>query len=222
MGEKLGLKVYDVNLPLKASDADAENVIQQAMQYKPDFIWCGNTISSCSRVAKAMAKYGLDAVMVANVWGFDERFPQLAGSPEKIANKAAGVSPWKWPEYMKDRPGYREVYEAARAAGLSENDVNLRFMQGFMNVWLLVKAIERTDSKALMEKKGEALKEALESSCNGDPIKLGDITPPMRYCPGSHLPFKSSYIVVWDGKEFRFEGPITPSGVDCVKATTGG
>ena len=216
MAEKLGLKVYDVNLPLRASDADAENAVQQASQHKPDFIWCGNTISSCSRAAKAMAKYGLNAVMVANVWGFDERFPQLAGGSSQLAGHVAGVSPWRWPEGMQDKPGYREVYEAAKMAG---KKVNLRFMQGFMNVWLLVKAIERTDSKTLMEKKGEALKEALESSCNGQPIKLGDITPPMRYCPGSHLPFRSSYIVVWDGKSFKFEGPITPSGVDCVKVT---
>jgi len=216
IAEKLGLKVYDVNLPLKASDADAENAIQQAAQYKPDFIWCGNTISSCSRAAKAMAKYGLDAVMVADVWGFDERFPKLTGVPEKIAGKAAGVSPWLWPEGRENQPGYRELYEAAK---MLDAKVDLHFMQGFMNVWLLVKAIERTDSKTLMEKKGEALKNALESSCNGDPIKLGDITPEMRYCPGNHLPFKSSYIVVWDGKDFKFEGPITPEGVDCVKVT---
>ena len=219
MAKKLGLKVYEVDLPLRATDADAEAAIQKAMQYNPDFLWCGNTISSCSRAAKAMAKYGLKAVMVANVWGFDERFPSLAGAPDKLANLVAGVSPWKWPEYMRDKPGYKELYEAAKMAGYSDKDVNLRFMQGFINVWLLVKAIERTDSKTLLQKKGEALKEALESSCNGEPIKLGDITPPMRYCPGNHVPFRSSYIVVWNGKDFVFEGPITPKGVDCVKAT---
>ncbi len=219
MAKKLGFKVYDVNLPLKASDADAESAVQQAMQYKPDFIWCGNTISSCSRAAKAMAKYGLKAIMVANVWGFDERFPRFAGGSPMLANHVAGVSPWKWPEYMKDKPGYDMVYAAAKAAGIPEDQVNLRFMQGFINVWLLVKAIERTTSEQLMKEKGAALKAALESSCNGEPIKLGDITPPMRYCPGNHLPFKSVYIVVWNGKNFVFEGPITPKGIDCVKIT---
>jgi len=95
-------------------------------------------------------------------------------------------------------------------------------MQGFINVWLLVKAIERTTSKELKAKGGEALKEALESSCNGEPIRLGDITPPMRYCPGSHLPFKSVYIVMYgeDGK-MHFEGPVEAKGFDCVAATKG-
>ncbi|BES82712.1 ABC transporter substrate-binding protein [Pyrodictium abyssi] len=221
MAEKLGLKVVDVDLPLKADEASAEAAIREAMKYNPDFMWCGNTIGSCSLAARAAAKLGLNAVMIANVWGFDERFPELAAADVK--GKVGGVSPWIWPEYAKDKPGYRETYEAAKMAGMKEDEVNLRVMQGFMNVWLLVKAISMVDSKTLKEKGGEALKEALESSCQGEPIKLGDITPEMRYCPGKHLPFTSSYIVVYgeDG-EFHFEGPITPEGVDCVKATLEG
>ncbi len=219
MAEKLGLKVEEVDLPLKASDADAERAIQQAKQYNPDFLWCGNTIGSCSRAGKALAKYGLNAVMISNVWGFDERFPKLAGGSEKLANHVGGVSPWIWPEYAKDKPGYKEFYEAMKAAGIPEDQINLRMMQAFINTWLLVKAIERTTSQAIKEKGGEALKEALESSCNGEPIKLGDITPPMRYCPGKHLPFTTSYIVLWTGKDFQFNGPIKPEGVDCVKVT---
>ncbi|WP_058370169.1 ABC transporter substrate-binding protein [Pyrodictium occultum] len=225
MAEKLGMKVYDVDLPLKASEADATNAVKQAMTYNPDFLWCGNTIGSCSLAARAMAKLGLNAVMVANVWGFDERFPELAAAD--IRGKAAGVSPWIWPEYAKDKPGYQELYEAVKLygkdLGISEKDVNLRIMQGFINVWLLVKAITMTTSKDLQEKGGEALKMAIESSCNGEPIKLGDITPPMRYCPGSHLPFRTAYIVVYgeDG-QFHFEGPIEAKGVDCVKATLQG
>jgi len=212
--------VADVDLPLKATGADAERAIQQAVGSKPDFLWCGNTIHSCSLAAKALVKYGLEAAQVSNVWGFDERFPQMAGSG--VEGKVAGVSPWIWPEYAKDKPGYREVYEAAKMMGIGEDRVNLRFMQGFINVWLLVKAIERTTSTELMEKKGEALKEALESSCQSDPIQLGDITPPMRFCPGKHLPFTSVYIVVYgeDGK-FHFEGPVSPEGFDCVAATQG-
>ncbi|NOZ88568.1 MAG: ABC transporter substrate-binding protein [Crenarchaeota archaeon] len=221
MAEKLGLKVVDVDLPLKADEAAAEAAIREAMKSNPDFLWCGNTIGSCSLAARAAAKLGLDAVMIANVWGFDERFPKLAAAD--VAGRAGGVSPWKWPSVADpNAPGYRELFEAAKMAGYKPEEVNLRFMQGFMNVWLLVKAIERTTAKDLQERGGEALKEALESSCQGEPIKLGDITPEMRYCPGNHLPFKSSYIVIWDGEKFVFHGPITPEGVDCVKATLEG
>ena len=218
---KEGLKIVaDVDLPLGATGADAERAVTQVMGSKPDFMWCGNTISSCALAAKSAAVHGLNSVMVVNVWGFDERFPQRAG--KEVAGRAAGVSPWIWPEYAKDKPGYRLLYEAAEMAGLKPSQVNLRFMQGFINVWLLVKAIERTTSKELQAKKGEALKEALESSCHGDPIRLGDITPPMRYCPGNHLAFKSVYIVLYgsDGK-FHFLGPVEPKGFDCVAATKG-
>jgi len=222
MAKKLGLKVYEVDFPLKATDADAERAIQQAKQYNPDFIWCGNTISSCSRAGKALAKYGLKAIMVSNVWGFDERFPKMAGGSEKLANHVAGVSPWIWPEYKKTGEGYKMLYEAAKMAGFSESDVNLRFLQGFLNVWLLVKALERLSSTDLMQKKGEAIKEVLEATCKGEPINFGDIASGIRYCPGRHLAFTSSYIVIWDGKDFKFEGPITPKGIDCVKVTVEG
>jgi branched-chain amino acid transport system substrate-binding protein len=217
----LGLTVVaDVDLPLKATAVDADRAATQLLSKKPDYAWCGNTIHSCALAAAAMAKHGLSTVMVADVWGFDERFPEMAG--EEVAGKVAGVSPWKWPEYAKDKPGYKELYEAAQEAGLKPEEVNLHFMQGFINVWLLVKAIERTASADLVQKKGEALKEALESSCSGDPIKLGDITPPMRFCPGKHLAFTSVYIVMYgeDGK-FHFMGPASPQGFDCVAATQG-
>ena len=204
---RLGFKIVDIDLPLKATGADAERAIKQVIASKPSFIWCGNTIHSCSLAARAAVKYGAKAVIVANVWGFDERFPSMAGAG--VAGIAAGVSPWIWPEYAKGRPGYTDVYRAAEMAGVGEDRVNLRFMQGFINVWLLVKAIERVDSKELIAKGGEALKEALESSCNGDPIRLGDITPPMRFCPGKHLPFTSVYVVVYNGTSFQFEGPIS-------------
>ncbi len=219
--KKEGIRIVaDVNLPLAATGADAERAVTELLGSKPDFIWCGNTITSCALAAKYVAAYGLKSIMIVNVWGFDERFPRIAG--RDIAGKVVGVSPWIWPEYAKDRPGYREVYEAARISGIPQKQVNLRFMQGFMNVWLLVKAIERTTSKELLIKKGEALKEALESSCHGDPIRLGDITPPMRFCPGNHLPFKTVYIVMY-GKDdkFHFLGPIEPKGFDCAAATSG-
>jgi len=219
--KKEGIRIVaDVNLPLTATGADAERAVTELMSSKPDFIWCGNTITSCALAAKYVAAYGLKSIMIVNVWGFDERFPRIAG--RNIAGKVVGVSPWIWPEYAKDRPGYKEVYEAAKMSGIPQSQVNLRFMQGFINVWLLVKAIERTTSKELLIKKGEALKEALESSCHGNPIRLGDITPPMRFCPGNHLPFKTVYIVLYgkDGK-FHFLGPVEPKGFDCVAATRG-
>lgn len=219
--QKAGVKIVaDVDLPLAATGADAERAITQVMGAKPSFMWCGNTISSCALAAKSAVAHGLETTMVVNVWGFDERFPQRAGS--SVAGRVAGVSPWIWPEYAKDKPGYKEVYEAAKMAGMTPSQVNLRFMQGFINVWLLVKAIERATSQDIASKKGEALKEALESSCSGDPIKLGDITPPMRFCPGRHLPFKTVYIVLYgkDGK-FHFLGPVEPKGFDCVAVTKG-
>jgi branched-chain amino acid transport system substrate-binding protein len=215
--KKYGIKVLgSVNLPLKPSMDAAKRAALQIASMKPDFVWCGNTIYSCALLAKALVEEGVKTFMVVNVWGFDERFPSM--SSPSVAGMVAGVSPWMWPEYARNEPGYSTLYKAAEMEHIPASQVNLRFMQGFINVWLLVKAIERTTSKQLLEMGGAALKQALESSCSGMPIRLGNITPPMRFCPGRHLAFTSAYIVVY-GKDGRmhFYGPVQLNSTTCYK-----
>jgi len=218
---KVGVNVVgDVHLPLKATEADAEKSIREAMAKNPDYLWCGNTIRSCALAAKAAAKLGAESVFVINVWGFDERFPELAG--QGSYGRTVGVSPFKYPETVKDSKGYRMLVEAMRIAGYTDKDVGsmLRFGQGFLNVWLLVQAIERLNSTTLVKEKGAAIKQALESSCQGEPFDFGDLAPPARFCPGRHLAHTIVWIVVLgeDGR-LHVEGPIEVTDFDCVKAT---
>ena len=219
--EHLGLQVAgEVHLSLKATEADAERSVREAAQYNPDYIWCGNTITSCALAVKSMPKAGLDAVFIINVWGFDERFPKLGG--EAAYGRAMGVSPFRYPQMARDTEGYKLLAEAAKLVGVPEDKINLRFLQGFLNAWLLIQAIERLDSKTLMEKKGEAIKEALESSCQGEPFKFGGLAPDARYCPGRHLAHTQVWLVrLTSTGEFEFLGPISVEDFDCVEATTG-
>ncbi|MCE4602780.1 MAG: ABC transporter substrate-binding protein [Desulfurococcales archaeon] len=226
VAEALGLQLAgDYDLSLRATEATAERVVSDASTENPDVLWCGNTISSCSLAVKAMAKVGLDGMLLANVWGFDERVVELVGDAGK--GRMAGISPFVYPMFAEEMgaKGIETVKEAARTAGFSENDVNLRFVQGFLNVWLLVQAIERTDSTSLQEKGGEALKAALESSCNGEPFRFGGLTADdVRFCPDSHLAHKKVYVVVFSSAgSLEIEGPYeAPGQVDCVKATIQG
>lgn len=220
--QQLGLEVVaDVDLPLKATEADAERAVLQIVDKNPDYVWCGNTITSCSLAAKAMAKQGLNAIMISNVWGFDERSKDMIG-PEGYG-RAMGVSPFIYPAIAKQQgvPGMDIVLEAARAAGYSETDVNLRFLQGFLSAWLLVQAIERVDSQALMDRGGEALKEALESSCQGQAFDFQGLVAPAKFCPGRHIASKQAYLVLLNDKgEFELKGPQSaPEGIDCAQIT---
>ena len=223
--EQLGLQVVaDLDLPLKATEADAESVILTLIESTGgdvDYVWCGNTITSCSLAAKAMAKQGLDAVMISNVWGFDERSKDMIGSGG--FGKVMGVSPFVYPMIAKEQgiEGITIVLDAARAAGIPEDEVNLRFLQGFLSAWLLVQAIERTTSQDLLQKGGEAIKAALESSCQGDPFDFKGLVAPARFCPGNHVPSKQAYLVLLDENgNFKLIGPESaPEGIDCAKIT---
>ncbi len=223
--QQLGLEVVaDVDLPLKATEADAERAVLQIVDKNPDYVWCGNTITSCSLAAKAMAKQGLNAVMISNVWGFDERSKDMIGS--EGYGKAMGVSPFVYPAIAKQQnvPGINLVLEAAKAAGYSETDVNLRFLQGFLSAWLLVQAIERVDSQALQQKGGEALKEVLEASCQGQAFDFQGLIAPARFCPGRHIASDQAYLVLLnENGEFELRGPQkAPEGIDCAQITVQG
>ena len=226
--QKLGLQVVaEIDLPLKATEADADRVILTLIEKTGgdvDYVWCGNTITSCSLAAKAMAKHGLKAVMITNVWGFDERSKDLIG--QEGFGKVMGVSPFIYPIIAKQQgvEGITMVYEAARAAGIPESDVNLRFLQGFLSAWLLVQAIERTTSQDLLTKGGEALKTVLESSCQGEPFDFKGLVAPARFCPGYHVPSKQAYLVLLDENgNFKLIGPEkAPEGIDCAMITAKG
>ncbi len=216
----LGMEVVgDFDLPLRATEADAERIAREMKAADPDYVWCGNTISSCSLLARAMAKVGLDAVLLSNVWGFDERSPNLVG--EEAYGMVAGISPFLYPMFASGVEAYNVIYEAASMAGVPKEEVTLRFVQGFLNVWLLVKAIEEVTSQDLLERKGEALKEVLESRT----FDFGGITAaPLRFQEGWHVPYKTVFIVfLAEDGSLQLKGKFTaPEAIDCAKVTIEG
>ncbi|MCE4600906.1 MAG: ABC transporter substrate-binding protein [Desulfurococcales archaeon] len=212
----------DFDLPLKATESTAETVISDAATKNPDCFWCGNTISSCTLAVKAMHKLGVNGILLANVWGFDERVVDLVG--EAGYGRMAGVSPFVYPMFADSlgAKGIETLREAAKMFNVPSDKIDLRFTQGFLNVWLLVQAIERTDSQSLQQKGGEALKAALESSCNGEPFSFGGLTADvLRFCPGNHVPYVKSYVVVLDTDgTFKIKGPFEPpKGANCAQIT---
>ncbi|BAA80294.2 ABC transporter, substrate binding protein [Aeropyrum pernix K1] len=213
----LGLQVVgDYDLPLRATEADAERIAREMLAADPDYVWCGNTISSCSLLGRAMAKVGLDAFLLTNVWGFDERSPQLIG--EGGYGKVFGISPFIYPMFGQDVEGIQTIFEAARMNGVSEDQINLRVVQGFVNVWLLIKAIESVTSQDLQERGGEALKEALEANT----FDLGGITADtIDYEPGFHLAYRKVFIIkLGENGELQLMGKFeAPSQVDCARYT---
>ncbi len=69
----------------------------------------------------------------------------------------------------------------------------MRYVQGWVNALLLIKAIERAENLT-----GPGLKAALESMRNED---LGGLVPPVTFLPGDHRPSMTVRLAtVKDGK----------------------
>ncbi len=222
LSSSIGLElVGEVDINLEASETNIIEATRQLIDLDPDIIWCGGDLDSCASLIKALSSTCLDALFVVNVWGFSEQLPELAG-PYSYG-RTLGVSPFAYPSIARELqlPGWGVIEEAAMTLGIPVEDIDIRFIQGFINNWLLVQAIERTDSKQILEYGGEALKNALEDSCTGVPFTFGGLTAEVaRFCPGYHGAFDTVFIISIgnDGSIMLAGTAEPPSGVSCKPA----
>ncbi|MEB3788000.1 MAG: ABC transporter substrate-binding protein [Desulfurococcales archaeon] len=197
LASRLGLEIAgEVDLNLDADEASMVEATRRLVKLDPDMVWCGGDLDSCASLVRALSTTSLDPVFVVNVWGFGEQFPLLAG--EYSYGRTFGISPFMYPSMARERdlPGWYVLRDAAETLDIPVEEVNVRFVQGFLNGWLLVQAIERTSSSQLLQHGGEALKESLESSCTGEPFTFGGLTAEeARFCPGHHSAFDKVFIM---------------------------
>ncbi len=91
--KELGFEILpDQIVPLTATDASSQ--VLEAKKHGADFVWIGGTVSSASVVARDAKRLGLNAKLIINVWGFDEKFVELAGP---AAEGVIGLAPVAYP-----------------------------------------------------------------------------------------------------------------------------
>jgi branched-chain amino acid transport system substrate-binding protein len=179
-----------------------------------DWVWGGNTTKTTAYMAKALAfakadpslaALNLNVQIIVNNWGFDEQLFGLCGPAlnNPCVDKVHGIMPFV--AYGDTRAGEMSavtgLQDKWRARDGEQNVTaykNVRYVQGYVNVTLFIKAAEAVISSG-KEVTGENIKDALETFTG---VSTGGLTDPLTYSPSDHRPQSSEsiYKIDKDGK----------------------
>ena len=159
--------------------ADARRQVNAMKNFKPDFIYHGNTALSVAATIREAFASGLEADHIVNSWAFDENLIRLAGEAAEGVMGASGCA-----YYGEDVPlmdtimTYGEKYHPGVPA---EKRLN-RTIQAWANVLALREALKRADTAG--ELTGENIMKKGFETFGGVDIGLG--VPPLTYTSADH------------------------------------
>ena len=191
MAKELGLKVGpDEIVGLRAKDATSQLLAMK--KFNPDFAWIGGTTPSTAVILKNAAQLKLKTKFIINVWGFDEKLPQMCGKEAwPYAIGVAAVTPWG-----VDVPGMKAV--VASAGG---KDYTLHYIKSWVSMLVMAEGLKRAKKAGKLN--GPGLKAALETLKD---FKTGGLTPPITYTPEDHRPSTSIGLFgIKDGKLYKIK-----------------
>lgn len=170
--KELGFElVGEENVDLRATDATTP--LLRLQKQNPDYIWLGGTTPSCAVVMKDAQKLKMPVTFFVNIWGADETTFKLAGAAAKgsMSLQASVV-------YQDEAPGAKLIRE------ITKNEPQMmHYIRGFASMLVMAEALRLASAKG--ELNGPAIKEALESLRDFDPMGL---TPPVSFFPNDHRP----------------------------------
>jgi len=183
--KELGFElVGDANVSLKAIDATTE--LLPLKDSAPDFCWIGGTTPSTSVILKSAKNIGMETTFFTNIWGSDENLFKLAGDDANGAysNQSAAV-------YGKDVPGMKIIEQYTNGEPKMTH-----YTRGFVSILVMAEGMKRAAAKG--EVTGEAIKDALETLRDYDPMGL---SPAISFFPDDHRPNMAVFIyTVKDGQ----------------------
>jgi branched-chain amino acid transport system substrate-binding protein len=178
-----------------------------------DWVWSGNTTKTTSFMAKALANMKMLAAtdttlpppntniqLMANVWGIDEQLFGLCGPVlnNPCADRVHGTLPFAayGDTRAADMAKVTALHDKWRIVdGETATYKNVRYVQGYVNVLIFRKAVERVIASGLSIT-GENIKTALETF-RSEPT--GGLTDNLTYTEDDHRPQGTESVYKIDG-----------------------
>ncbi len=157
-------------------------------------VWIGGTLSSAVVIAKSAYELGMDrAILISNIWGFNEKTAKLLGpeATEALGGRLYRVTGAKmWEEVAKmDDPHAKLLVQYITAQGVkTPTEVMVR---AWINAYVTAKALEYLIQQG-KEITPENIKWAFE---NMGPVET-PFAPPIRFKPGDHRPGFTTFVYV--------------------------
>jgi len=194
--KELGFEVLgDENVDLKAIEANSQ--LLSVKNKGADFAWVGGTTNSTAVILKDAKKLELTTKFFVNIWGMDETTPKLAGGAEEGSLLMAGSV-----FYGDDVKGMPMIKELSKGQPVVNS-----YIRGAISMMLLEEALKRADSATKGKITSEAVKTALETLNEYDPMGL---TPgKLTFTPTDHRGSMTTNIYQFEGGKLVKKGTIT-------------
>lgn len=198
--------------------AESDRLAADSTYAPVDWVWGGNTTKTMAYLAKAVAAVNRAQAQVTdpakrlpqikimvNPWGMDESMPAQCGSD--CVGTLFGVMPFVayGDTTAGDMAKVMALHDKWRARDAKPNEQfrTIRYVQGYVNVLLFKKAVEKVITSG-KEVTGDNIKEALETFRGVD---TGGLTEPLTFTPDDHRPQSSEIIYSLDAA-----GRMKPEG----------
>jgi len=164
--------VADEVMELKVLDATTQML--DLKQKRADFAIIQGTSNLAATTLKDAKKNGVPTRFIGLNWAADEKVIQLAG---EAAEGYIGVIPFCFPG--EDAPAMADIEAWLAQNNKSLQDINQKFVQGWMSVLVLAEGIKNAGDNLT----GEGIKQGLEQLNNFSPGGLG---APITFSASSH------------------------------------
>ena len=130
-----------------------------------DYAYLGNTAASNVELIKTCRQMGVTTQFLANIWGFDERAMQAAGTAANGLVWVMGTGTW-----FEDTPGMARVREIAKAADPAVTYQPHHYIRGVCSIFFMKEAMEWAADHGGV--KGPVIKEGMYQKTDWVPVGL--------------------------------------------------
>lgn len=171
--KEIGVEIVDEQIvDLKALDATSQLLNMQ--KKNPNYAIIQETWGATATILKDAKKLGIETQFIGLNWSTGEGLLPIAGdAAEGFISVVTHAFPYE------DLPGMVEVKEYLDSKGKTIDDINQKFIQGWVAAKILVEGINLSDDPST----GEGIRQGLEKINNLD---LGGLAAPVTFTPESH------------------------------------
>ena len=177
--KEVGVEVVDEQV-IDVQATEAQSQLLNMEKKNPDYAIIQQTWGATSTILRDAKTLGIDTQFIGLNWAAGEGIIDIAGAD--VAEGYIGILSHAFP--YEDMPGMAEIKEYLDAKGKTVDDINQKFVQGWVAAKIMVEAIKIAAEKYPEgDLTGPQIREGLESIQNLD---LGGLAANVSFAPDNH------------------------------------
>ncbi|QOR64666.1 ABC transporter substrate-binding protein [Cytobacillus suaedae] len=170
---EMGVEVVDEQI-VELSALDATSQLLNMEKKNPDYAIIQQTWGATATILKDAKKLGIDTQFIGLNWATGEGLLPIAG---EAAEGFIGVVTHAFP--YEDLEGMADIKEYLESKGKTIDDINQKFVQGWVAASIMVEGVKLADDPTT----GEGIRKGLEKISN---LEFGGLAAPITFTADNH------------------------------------